>query len=80
MAAKTVCLRYPFTGDRYCAEGRDRIRVEHGERWGYFNASGRWLEGTLRAADPCFCRFLSSSWLMEQSPEEWGLIPQKMRQ
>jgi len=68
-------LRAPFTGDRYTAESPRRIRVEHDGRIGYFDDCGRWLEGELRSADPCFCRFLSSSWVIAQDPERFGLLP-----
>jgi hypothetical protein len=60
-------LRYPYTGDLYSAEAEHRIRVEragHEEQWGYFDGDGRWLEGPLRCADPTFCRYMSSGWIL----------------
>jgi hypothetical protein len=60
-------LRYPYTGDLYSAEGEHRIRVQragHDELWGYFDGDGRWLEGPLRSADPTFCRYMSSGWIL----------------
>jgi hypothetical protein len=77
MAKKTIALRYPYTGDVYTAEGKYRIRVEKGNQWGYFDDCGRWLEGALKIADPTFCRFLSSSWIVEQDPEKWGVVSKK---
>jgi hypothetical protein len=72
----TVSVRYPYTGDVYVAEGSQRIRVVHGQQWGYFDDCGRWLgEGSVRFADPCFCRFMSSSWLIENDPARWGVPP-----
>jgi hypothetical protein len=68
-----VSLRYPYTGDTYTAEGRHRIRVEHGNQWGYFDDCGRWMEGPLRTADPTFCRYLSSAWIVEDDPVKWGV-------
>jgi hypothetical protein len=62
-----MALRYPYTGDLYRAEGEHRIRVERKGRedlWGYFDGDGRWLEGPLRWADPTFCRFMSSGWIL----------------
>jgi len=63
----TIGLRYPYTGDMYRAEGKHRIRVERAgqqQLWGYFDGDGRWLEGPLRWADPTFCRFMSSGWIL----------------
>jgi hypothetical protein len=69
---KTLTLRYPYTGDLYCAEGQHRIRVERAGRddlWGYFDGDGRWLEGPLRWADPPFCRYMSSGWVTAMRSE-----------
>jgi hypothetical protein len=77
MQNRTVTFRYPYNGDKYTAEGALRIRVERGDQWGYFDDQGRWLEGPLRSADPTFCRYLSSSWLVDQDPLRWGLVSQK---
>jgi hypothetical protein len=68
-----MALRYPYTGDLYRAESRNRIRVEragHKEQWGYFDSDGRWLEGPLRWADPTFCRFISSGWIFAARSEQ----------
>jgi hypothetical protein len=75
--AKTITLRYPFNGDVYTAEGAFRIRVEHEGEWGYFDDRGRWLEGALKIADPTFCRFLSSSFMVEEAPDKWGVVSKK---
>jgi hypothetical protein len=77
MVSKTISLRYPYNGDLYTAEGKFRIRVERHGKWGYFDDCGRWLEGELKIADPTFCRFLSSSWMVEQDPEKWSVAPKK---
>lgn len=73
-----MALRYPYTGDLYRAESPDRIRVEragHKEKWGYFDRNGRWLEGPLRWADPTFCRFISSGWIVAERTEQGGRAP-----
>lgn len=43
----------------YAAYGPNRLRVKSGDRWGEFDRDGNWLEGTLRFADPTFCRWVS---------------------
>jgi hypothetical protein len=68
-------VRYPYTGDIYSAEGKYRIRVERDGKWGYFDDRGTWLEGELRHAEPCMCRFLSSTWVIDNAPADYGLIP-----
>ena len=73
-----VTFRFPYSGDKYTAEGKHRIRVERGNQWGYFDDCGRWLEeGPLQAADPCFCRFLSSSWIIDQDRPTWAMARRK---
>jgi len=59
-------LRYPYTGFRYRAEGPQRIRVDRGDLYGYFDADGRWLEGEIRSADGPFCRYMSSNWILAE--------------
>ncbi len=71
MSKASISFRYPYNGDLYTAEGPRRIRVEHANEFGYFDDCGRWLDGPLRSADPCFCRFLSSSWIVEQNLEQF---------
>ena len=69
---KLLTLRYPYTGDSYCAESQRRIRVQRAGReelWGYFDDDGRWLEGPLRSADPTFCRYISSGWVLAAREE-----------
>jgi hypothetical protein len=63
-AVPTLDLRYPYTGFRYRAEGPQRIRVDRGDLWGYFDAQGFWLEGPLKSADGPFCRYMSSNWII----------------
>jgi len=65
-AVPTLDLRYPYTGYRYRAEGPQRIRVDRGDMWGYFNAEGIWLEGPLKSADGPFCRYMSSNWIIAE--------------
>src|SRR5580704_2285972 len=72
-----LSLRNPFTKDLYTAESAHRIRVERANSIGYFDENGCWIEGSLRSADPCFCRFLSSSWIVWQNPAKYGLIRNK---
>ena len=74
---KALTFRFPYNGDSYTAESATRIRVQRGNQWGYFTDRGQWQEGPLRYADPCFCRFLSSSWMVEQDPVGWGLTKKK---
>jgi hypothetical protein len=59
-------LRYPYTGYRYRAEGPDRIRVDRGNMWGYFDRNGVWLEGPLQSAEGPFCRYMSSAWTIAE--------------
>jgi hypothetical protein len=52
-------LRHPFSGYLYTSMPDGRIRVEDGERCGYFHPDGRWIEGELREADPQFCGWVA---------------------
>jgi hypothetical protein len=45
----------------YRAESSQRVRVEGKNAWGLFTQDGAWIEGTIRSADPTFCRWLASS-------------------
>lgn len=65
-------IRHPFTAMTYEAAGTDRVRVNDGKRFGLFDRSGNWIEGEIKSADPCFCRFLASGILMEERRREWG--------
>jgi hypothetical protein len=71
MAKRTVTARFPFNGDVYTAEGSSRIRCARGETWGYFDSSGNWLEGPLRYADPTFCRYMGTQWVVEGDPAKY---------
>lgn len=66
-----ITLRYPYNGDTYTADGK------HHNKSGYFDDCGRWLEGELKVADPTFCRFLSSSWIVEQDPAKRSVVSKK---
>ena len=58
-------IRHPFNRHRYRAEGPDRVRVETENEWGLFNGQGDWIEGPFRQADPTFCMWITSGWVLE---------------
>jgi hypothetical protein len=58
---------HPFTDTYYAAYSRDRVRVRRGDEWGEFNRDGHWLEGTIRFADPTFCRWVTGEYRYNQS-------------
>jgi hypothetical protein len=49
----------PNSAAYYAAYGPNRVRVKSGDRWGEFDRDGNWLDGTIRFADPTFCRWVS---------------------
>jgi hypothetical protein len=52
--------RHPYQSSfYYAAYGPNRVRVKRGEQWGEFDRNGNWLDGTLRCADPTFCRWVT---------------------
>jgi hypothetical protein len=65
-------IRHPFTAMTYELAGENRVRVTHGNQSGFFDRSGTWLEGDLKSADPCFCRFIASAWVMDARRRAWG--------
>lgn len=51
-------MRHPVTGAVYTDEA-GVVRVEDGDRIGWFRADGAWLRGALRQADPLMCRWIA---------------------
>jgi len=47
----------------YAAYGPNRLRVKRGDQWGEFDRDGLWLAGSIRYADPTFCRWVSGEHL-----------------
>lgn len=47
-------MRHPLTGFVYAltAEGRVEVRDPESDRYGIFDATGRWFAGEIRDADP----------------------------
>jgi hypothetical protein len=68
----TTAIRHPFTAMTYELAGENRVRVTDGNRSGLFDRSGVWLEGELKIADPSFCRFIASAWVMDERRRQWG--------
>jgi len=62
----SVTIRHPLTLHTYTAEGTDRVRLENSGGWGVFTASGEWIEGPIRSADPTFCRWVASGLVFKQ--------------
>lgn len=67
-----TAIRHPFTAMTYELAGENRVRVRDGNRSGLFDRSGVWLEGDLKSADPCVCRFVASDWIMSERRRQWG--------
>jgi hypothetical protein len=59
-------IRHPLTLHTYTAESPDRIRLEFRSGWGVFTASGEWIEGPIRSADPTFCRWVASGLVLKE--------------
>jgi len=68
----SIPIRHPYTAMSYELVDRNRIQITDGNRTGLFDADGTWLEGDIKSADPCFCRFLASGWVMDERRREWG--------
>ena len=67
-----TAIRHPYNAAVYHLEAENRIHVEQGGQWGVFNRDGVWLEGELKMADPCFCRWIASAWVMSERRRMWG--------
>lgn len=51
-------MRHPATGAWYTDEG-GVVRVDDGERTGFFRENGAWIRGELRQADPLMCKWIA---------------------
>lgn len=51
-------MRHPVTGAMYTDED-GIVRVDDGDRTGYFRENGAWLRGELRQADPLMCKWIA---------------------
>ena len=67
-----TAIRHPYTAAAYHLEAENRIRVTHGGRSGIFDHDGVWLEGEVKTADPCFCRWIASEWIVTDRRRLWG--------
>ena len=65
-------IRHPFTALTYELAGENRVRVKDGNTSDLFDRDGVWIEGDVKSADPCFCRFIASAWIMDQRRRDWG--------
>lgn len=50
--------RHALTKAIYTADSEGVVRVELGDRVGYFSCQGRWLRGSLLDADPHMCAWV----------------------
>ncbi len=67
-----TAIRHPFTAMTYEVVGENCVRVLDGNKSGLFDRSGVWIEGDIKSADPCVCRFVASGWIMSERRRQWG--------
>jgi len=61
MTAPVGAIRHPLNPNAfYVGDVDGMVRVVMGSRWGRFDPSGKYLEGTLFEADPELCVWVSS--------------------
>jgi hypothetical protein len=67
-----TAIRHPYTAMTYEVVGENRVQVQDGNQTGLFDRSGRWLEGDLKSADPSFCRYVASAWVIAERRRTLG--------
>jgi hypothetical protein len=58
-------MRHPLSGSTYGVDPDGLVRVEKNGSFGRFLSNGRWVEGTIRAADPQLCLWIGGPQLPE---------------
>jgi hypothetical protein len=59
-------IRHPVSMHLYTAQSRRRVRVDGRNAWGLFSENGEWLDGAIRSADPTFCRWVTSGFVIDE--------------
>lgn len=67
-----TAIRHPYSAMTYELAGNNRVCVRDGNRSGIFDRSGSWIEGDIKSADPCLCRWIASDWHMNERRRVWG--------
>jgi len=58
--------RHPSSGAYYGAYSGNHVHVKRGNLWGEFDRNGNYIEGGIRYADPCFCRWVTGEHIYNQ--------------